>query len=219
MIRVFSSTLGRIHGERLRREAGLIGSLLERTGVNVAVGVAVGLLCVAPRLSAEEDIALWSALRSGGHVALLRHAIAPGTGDPPEFTLHDCGTQRNLSDEGRDQAARIGARFRANGIQTARVYSSQWCRCLETARLLELGPVEELPILNSFFGRYERRARQTRALEEWLTGRDLDEPFVLVTHQVNITALTKVYPASGELVVIHRSDDGEISVLGTIATD
>lgn len=187
--------------------------------VGATFALALGLLCTAPAVSAAEDTALWNALRSGGHAALLRHAIAPGTGDPPEFTLRDCGTQRNLSDEGRDQATRIGARFRANGIQKSGVFSSQWCRCLETARLLGLGPVEELPALNSFFRDYERRDPQTQALKEWLVGKDLDEPLVLVTHQVNITALTNVYPASGELVIIRRSENGEISVIGTIETD
>jgi len=184
----------------------------------VALALAV-LLCLAPRLAAAENTALWSALRSGGHVALLRHALAPGTSDPPGFALGDCGTQRNLSDEGRGQAARIGARFRANGIESARVLSSQWCRCLETAGLLGLGPVAELPILNSFYERRENQDRQTRALEAWLAGQALEKPVVLVTHQVNITALTGVFPGSGELVVIRRSADGEISVVGSLETD
>jgi len=159
------------------------------------------------------------ALASKGHVALLRHAITPGTGDPSEFEIGDCGTQRNLSEEGRKQAGRISARFRKNGIETARIFSSQWCRCLETARLIGLGPVTELPILNSFFQRPKRRNRQTQTLEEWLASQDLDGPIVLVTHQVNITALTGVYPASGELVVIRQSENGKISALGSIRTD
>ncbi len=196
MERERESMLGRIGIKRSRPNRSLFACLSRRTGATVAV--AVGLLCTAPGLSAAGDAALWSALRSGGHVALLRHAIAPGAGDPREFALRDCSTQRNLSDEGRDQAARIGARFRANRIQTARVFSSPWCRCLETARLLGLGPIQELPVLNSFFQRYERRDPQTQALKEWLASQDLDELLVLITHQVNITALTNVYPASGD---------------------
>lgn len=183
------------------------------------VAVAFALLGAAPGLHAEDDAALWNALRSGGHVALLRHAIAPGTGDPPEFALRDCATQRNLSDEGRDQAARIGARFRENGIPTARVFSSQWCRCLETARLLDLGPVQELPFLNSFFRRYERRDPQTNEIREWLSRQDFDAPTVLVTHQVNVSALTGTYLAEGTLVVIGRTGAGEISVVGVIEAD
>lgn len=152
-------------------------------------------------------------------MALLRHAIAPGTGDPPVFTIGDCGTQRNLSDEGRAQAARIGARFRANGIPAVRVFSSQWCRCLETSRHLELGPVQELPFLNSFFASPEHGDEQTRVLRKWLAGQPLGEPLVLVTHQVNITTLTGVYPRSGELVVLRRTEAGEVAVAGTIETD
>ena len=163
--------------------------------------------------------ALWSALRAGEHFAMLRHAIAPGTGDPPNFTLGECATQRNLSDEGRDQARNIGDRFRKNGIPKARTFSSQWCRCIETAQLLDLGSVRELPALNSFFQRYERRNSQTQMLKQWLAQQDLSQPLVLVTHQVNITALTGIFPSSGELVIVHRSQTGEISVIGTIETD
>jgi broad specificity phosphatase PhoE len=168
---------------------------------------------------AEETRALWKALESKGHVALLRHAIAPGTGDPSAFKIGDCSTQRNLSDTGREQAARIGARFVANSIKAARIFSSQWCRCMETASLLGLGPVQELPALNSFFETPERREAQTQELKDWLANEDLDEPLVLVTHQVNITALTDVYPSSGELVVVRRSESGELSVLGTLETE
>ena len=168
--------------------------------------------------SADNEPDLWSALTSGGHVALLRHALAPGTGDPPEFQIGLCTTQRNLSDEGRDQARRIGDLIRGNNIYNARVYSSQWCRCLETARLLELGQVVELAPLNSFFRHYERRESQTDMLLRWLKEQDLDRPHVLVTHQVNITALTGIYPESGELVIVHRTDKGDMKVIGTIET-
>lgn len=191
-----------------------------RSWVNGRVAtIAAFALCAVAAASAAEEEALWTALSSGGHVALLRHAAAPGTGDPPEFELRWCDTQRNLSAEGRAQAMRIGTRFRANGIRTLRVFSSQWCRCLETARLLDLGPVEELPDLNSFYQRYERRAPQTQALQRWLAGQTLDEAVLLVTHQVNISALTDVYPASGELVVVGRSAAGKLVVVGTIETD
>ncbi len=178
------------------------------------------LLAIAPgRSVAVEEDALWSALRTPGHAVVMRHALAPGTGDPPNFALGDCSTQRNLSGEGRDQARRIGERFRANGVETSGVFSSQWCRCLETAELLGLGPVEELPSLNSFFRQRELRDPQTGALRDWLAGRALDRPVILVTHQVNVTALTGVFPASGEVVIIRRAEDGEISVVGSIRTE
>lgn len=162
---------------------------------------------------------LWNALQSGDHIVLLRHAIAPGTGDPEDFEVGDCATQRNLSDQGRDQARRIGDRFRAHGTSIAPVFSSQWCRCLETARLLGLGPVTQLPVLNSFFRNGERREPQTQALRQWIAKQDLSSVLVLVTHQVNITALTGVYPQSGELVILRRDRTGSLSVVGTLRTE
>jgi phosphohistidine phosphatase SixA len=181
--------------------------------------VLVVVCYTTPGVAAAQEAALWKALASKGHVALLRHAIAPGTGDPTDFAVGDCGTQRNLSTEGRAQAERIGARFRDNGIETARVVSSQWCRCLDTAELLGLGAVEELPLLNSFYQRTERRKPQTEGLNAWLAGQELLAPLVLVTHQVNISALAGVYVASGEFVVIRLAENGKIEVLGSIETD
>lgn len=174
---------------------------------------------IAPLPGAADDNALWQSLNTPGHFAIMRHALAPGTGDPADFTLGDCRTQRNLSAEGRAQAERIGARFRSNGIDSAQVFSSQWCRCLETARLLELGNLVELPSINSFFRNRESRTPQTAELKAWLTRHTADKPTVLVTHQVNITALTGVFPASGELIFIRVSPDGDASVTGTIRTD
>lgn len=169
--------------------------------------------------TAEDQAGLWQAARTGNVVVLMRHAIAPGTGDPQAFTIGKCQTQRNLSEDGRRQARAIGNRFRANGIYQAKVYSSQWCRCLETADLLKLGHVEELTELNSFFRHYERRDSQTKRLRDWIAGQRLDRPTILVTHQVNITALTQIYPGSGEMVVVERADSGVLKVLGTIKTD
>jgi len=162
--------------------------------------------------------ATWKALQSEDHFAIMRHAIAPGTGDPANFKIGDCSTQRNLSQEGRRQAVAIGRRFRSNGMEKARVLSSQWCRCLETAKLLALGPVEPLSALNSFFQQFEQETQQTEQLKAWLDKQDFAEPLVLVTHQVNITALINVFPASGEMVVVRRSAIGAYRVVGRIKT-
>ncbi len=151
-------------------------------------------------------------------MALMRHALAPGTGDPADFSLEDCATQRNLSAEGRRQAVRIGEAFRRNGIERARVFSSQWCRCRETARLIDLGAVAPLPALNSFFQRWEQRDSRTQALRQWLSTQDLSTPTVLVTHQVNITALTGRGAASGEIVVVAVGEGG-FEALGGIKPD
>jgi phosphohistidine phosphatase SixA len=163
---------------------------------------------------------LWDLLKSGGHVALIRHARAPGFGDPPGFRLADCATQRNLSDEGREQARRIGQAFRDNGVAVDNVLSSEWCRCLETAALLGLGPVERFPALNSFFEMRENRDPQMKILVPWVRDARPEGVFVLVTHQVVISALTGEGAGSGEIVVVRpRGDtpgDGTIEVLGTI---
>jgi broad specificity phosphatase PhoE len=184
----------------------------------MGAAILVYLFAVGSAAAGDSEALIWKALASGNHVALLRHALAPGTGDPPEFQIGQCTTQRNLSAEGRSQAKAIGDRFRSNGMSKARVYSSQWCRCLETARLLDLGKVEELVPLNSFFRHFERRESQTKALLHWLRAQDLDHPVVMVTHQVNITALTGIYPDSGELVIVNRNDSGDIRVIGTVET-
>jgi phosphohistidine phosphatase SixA len=156
-------------------------------------------------------------LLAGGHVLLLRHAEAPGTGDPAGFRLGDCSTQRDLSEAGREQARAIGDWLRDRGITRARVYSSQWCRCLETAELLALGPVVELPGLNSFFNRPQDRAPNLAALREFLQDRPPGgEALILVTHQVTISALTGEYTASGEGVLATLDQDGALRTVGRI---
>ena len=180
------------------------------------------LLFFGSQASASEQTSeslLWQALQQGDHFAMLRHALAPGTGDPENFAVGDCSTQRNLSETGRRQAQRIGDRFRANGIEQAHVFTSQWCRCRDTAELLGLGTVTELPVLNSFFRKFEREATQTAELARWLDAQKIDKPLVLVTHQVNITSMTGVFPDSGELVIVRREEDGRFSVAGTIETE
>ena len=164
----------------------------------------------------EAEEALWTALRTGEAVALIRHALAPGTGDPAGFKLEDCATQRNLSEEGRRQARQIGAAFRENDIASAQVLSSRWCRCMETARLLALGPVEPFPVLDSFFNQAGRGPAQTTALREFLSRPHEGSPRVLVTHQVNITGLTGVVPRSGEMIVVQPTADGDMRVMGRL---
>ncbi|MBY3755074.1 histidine phosphatase family protein [Azospirillum formosense] len=155
-----------------------------------------------------------------GLIVLMRHAEAPGVGDPPNFQLRDCATQRNLGASGREQARRVGDRLRSLGVQRAAVYSSQWCRCLETARLLDVGSVQELPVLNSFFDRREAQDAQIASLRRFLAGLPAGgAPVVLVTHQVVVTALTGVYPASGESVLLRADGTENPTIEGRIQTD
>ncbi len=150
-------------------------------------------------------------------VLLLRHAYAPGTGDPPVFRIGDCSTQRNLDDAGRRQASRMGESLKQMGFARARVWSSQWCRCLETARLLDIGPVQELPALNSFFSQPQQQALHVSALRDFLSGVPLGEgPMILVTHQVLITALTGSWVDSGEGAAFSRDAAGKLTFKGPV---
>lgn len=157
--------------------------------------------------------------RAPGAIVIMRHALAPGVGDPQNFEIGDCDTQRNLDDRGRAQARAIGAAFRAEGIAFDEVLSSQWCRCRETAELLGLGEVEDLPALNSFFGNRDRSKPQTAELQEFLLGRLPGARIMLVTHQVNIRALTGRGTSSGEALVLQRGEAGEVRVVGSILID
>lgn len=153
-----------------------------------------------------------------GTVLLMRHAQTdPGTGDPPGFALGQCSTQRNLSAEGRAQAKRIGALLQQQGLVPQRVRSSAWCRCLDTATLA-FGKVEPWEALNSFFERGDTQGAQTAALRKALAAVPAGQVEVWVTHQVNITALTGVYPASGEVLVLRKGNaaDGAPVVLRRI---
>ncbi len=166
------------------------------------VGFLFAIFISTPLMADADKDDAWEALRDGRAVLMLRHALAPGTGDPDNFDLEDCSTQRNLNEQGREQARAWQPFLEKQGIRHARVFSSQWCRCIETATEMNIGTVTEWPSLNSFFdnrGAGGMATRQTIALVN-----DLDEgaPVVLVSHQVNITQLTDVYPASNEGVII-----------------
>lgn len=167
-----------------------------------------------PRAHASDK--LYAAIREGRAIAMMRHAIAPGGGDPSGFKLDDCSTQRNLSQEGRDQAKRIGDTFKANGITEAEILSSQWCRCVDTANLLGLGSIKELPALNSFFEARQLGPSQTEELRKYLMQRTSNKPLILVTHQVNITGLTGEFASSGEAIVFTIDAQGEVTVLGSL---
>ena len=143
----------------------------------------------------------WARLREGGNVVLMRPArTEPGVGDPPDFRLGECATQRNLSAEGREQARRVGEAFQREAIRLDEVRNSAWCRCVDTAQLA-FGRQGVWTPINSFFGSAPAREAQTR--EVLAAARALRAPtnWMLVTHQVNITALTGEYLAMGEVFV------------------
>jgi broad specificity phosphatase PhoE len=179
--------------------------------------LALPLALAMPALRADDEGPAWQALRAGGCALLMRHAqTEPGIGDPPGFRLDDCGTQRNLSAAGRAQAQRFGQRLRAGGVRIDEVRSSQWCRCLDTARLaFPALPVQPFAPLNSFFDDRRTEPQQSAALRAYLESLGA-RTVLLVTHQVNISALTGEFTAMGDAVVVRASPDGAVRVLGRL---
>jgi phosphohistidine phosphatase SixA len=153
-----------------------------------------------------------SLLRSGSHVLLMRHALAPGVGDPPGYDLARCETQRNLDAQGRQQAQRIGQWLRSQGLDHAHVYSSPWCRCRDTAAQLGLGPVTVEPALASFFDQPDQSAAQTRRLQAFVAQslRQGKTPLVLVTHHVNIRDFMGQNIGSGDMVLARVNAQGQM---------
>jgi len=177
-----------------------------------------------PLAAAAADLGL---LKGTGTVLMIRHAYAPGTGDPDNFDVARCETQRNLNDRGRDQAREWGDRLRGAGIEPSRILSSQWCRCMETAELMaaklmeaglmEVGPVEPFWPLNSFFTAREDREKNLSALRGALAGLPTDAAVVvMVTHQVTISAITGRGVSSGEGWVLKLNGTREPEVIGSI---
>jgi phosphohistidine phosphatase SixA len=155
---------------------------------------------------APEETRAWNALKQGGHIVLMRHAqTVAGTGDPPNFKLSECATQRNLNELGRAQSRAWGQAFATRQIPLAGAYSSQWCRCVDTAKIAfaPLTRVETWPALNSHFDTPQTGGIQAEQVRGGIgvrmkPGRNI----VLVTHQVNITELTGRAPAMGDAVVL-----------------
>jgi broad specificity phosphatase PhoE len=164
-----------------------------------------GALALAAWPAAAQEDVPWARLREGRLVLFMRHgATTGGLGDPPGIRLGDCATQRNLSDEGRAQARRVGERLREARIRIAKVYTSPWCRCRETA-MLAFGMAEEWEPLSSFFDFPEREAQYSERVRKRIAGYVRKPPggnVVMVTHNVNIAALTRQSVAPAELVAV-----------------
>jgi broad specificity phosphatase PhoE len=168
--------------------------------------------------SARADEAVWAALRAPDAVVVLRHSYAPGAFDPPDARLDDCSTQRNLDAAGRAQAARIGAAFRARGVEVGPVLSSPRCRCLDTARLA-FGRGESWEPLQGALRDAARRQRQVAAIRARLATHRGARPLVLVTHGSVVTDLTGLSVRMGELVVLRRGPDGQHVPAGQLYVD
>ena len=192
--------------------------------VTLLIGVAVSAAHSAPQEG--NDNAVWSALRQGNHIILLRHAqTVAGIGDPPGYRLDDCRSQRNLNDVGRAQARAWGKAVAERAIPIGGVFSSVWCRCVETATLAfgHTGrALDTWPALNSHFDSATSAALQAEQVRGGIPARmRAGENLVLVTHQVNITALTGATPTMGEAVIARvraNSDKRQLATLEVVGS-
>jgi phosphohistidine phosphatase SixA len=156
---------------------------------------------------------LSEALKKSDHVLLMRHALAPGVGDPAGYTLQDCKTQRNLDATGRAQAQKIGQWLKAQGVREALVFSSAWCRCKETAERLDFGaPVHE-PSLNSFFDDMRQGPQSKLSLQKFIAAQlktKGSKALILVTHHVNIAEFMGENVGSGDMVLVKVNAAGQL---------
>ena len=164
-------------------------------------------------VKADSKQNLINELKKGGKIIFIRHAYAPGGGDPSNFDIKDCSTQRNLNWEGREQAKKIGNFFKNNGIAIDKIYSSEWCRCQETA-LIAFKEFETKNFLNSFFSNKFslNRVPQIKNLKKFVNNLDNNKNLIFVTHYVVISESLNYTPSSGEIVVSNK----DFKVIDTI---
>ena len=163
-------------------------------------------ICINLSVKADSKKILIDELQKGGKLIFIRHAYAPGGGDPDNFDINDCKTQRNLSDSGRIQSKKIGNFFEENKISIGKVYSSEWCRCTETASIA-FKSYETKNFLNSFFSSKfaNNRIKQIIDFDKFLINWDKDQNLIFVTHYVVISEILNYAPSSGEIVISDKS--------------
>ncbi len=164
-------------------------------------------------VKADLNKKLINQLEEGGKLIFIRHAYAPGSGDPDNFNLNDCSTQRNLSKEGQRQAKYIGEFFRNNKVKIDKVLSSEWCRCKETAKIAFKNFSTD-SFLNSFYSSKfaKNKNKQVKALKEYIKKFKSDKNLVLVTHYVLISEILNYGPSSGEIVVSNKN----LNIIGSL---
>ena len=144
--------------------------------------------------------------QQGGKLIFIRHAYAPGSGDPQNFNLNDCSTQRNLNEGGREQSKNIGNLFSRNNIKIDNVYSSEWCRCKETASIA-FEKFETKNFLNSFYSaQFEKnRKKQIKDFKDFLEKWNKKDNLIFVTHYVVISEILNYAPSSGEVIIVDKN--------------
>ena len=181
------------------------------------------IFTLSPQTSIANELAIWDKLQGTapkGYVLLLRHSLAPGVGDPENFDLRDCSTQRNLSAVGRQDAQDVGRWLARREIKIARVESSRWCRAKETANLLNLGKVRLNRNLDSLFEEADalNHPQTIKVRRQIVDHRNKSGMLILVGHFVNIAAITNVGVDSGEGVLVRADSKGVIKVVGSTPT-
>tara|TARA_Y100000816_G_scaffold23637_1_gene15240 strand:- start:1728 stop:2270 length:543 start_codon:yes stop_codon:yes gene_type:complete len=170
------------------------------------------LLFLLP-VNSHADENIISFLKEGKKVVFLRHAIAPGNGDPVNFDIKDCSTQRNLNNKGIIQSRNIGTFFLTNNIKIDKVLSSEWCRCKDTAKIA-FGKFKTLSALNSFYeARYAKnKFKQIKDLKKYINNWESDSNLIIVTHYIVISTLLNTTTSSGEMVIT----DKKLNILGNL---
>jgi len=173
--------------------------------------IILSLLCTQSKLAtAQTELA--NSLYDGQHVLLMRHADAPGYGDPKNYQISQCATQRNLGDFGRKQAKGIGDWLSSQGVDQAKIYSSAWCRCVDTATLLNKGAVKKEASLGSFFDDMSQAKKQTDELTKFIATERKQHPkmpIIMVTHHVNIQSYVGMVVNSGDMVLVKVDPTGK----------
>ncbi len=156
-----------------------------------------------------------TSLKEGGKLVFIRHALAPGNGDPENFQLENCSTQRNLNNIGIEQSKRIGSIFKKNDIKIDNIFSSEWCRCKDTAKFA-FDNFETFDALNSFYDIKfaANEDRQIKDFYEFITNLDNKNNIIFVTHYVVIGAILNIGTSSGEIVVTDKNSN----IIGSIDT-
>ena len=164
-------------------------------------------------IKADLNKNLMNQLEEGEKLIFIRHAYAPGSGDPSNFNLNDCSTQRNLSEEGKKQAQKIGKFFTNKKIKIDKVFSSEWCRCKETAEIA-FNNYSTKNFLNSFYSsKYAKnKTKQIEELNNYIQKLKNSKNLVFVTHYVLISEVFNFAPSSGEIVV----SDKNLNMIGSI---
>jgi broad specificity phosphatase PhoE len=192
---------------------------LTRRDFSIGIAALTASQLVHAQTSQPTEEALWNDLRKGGYILLIRHADAPGTFDPPGFKLGVCSTQRNLSEEGRAQSRRLGELFRSKNVPIAQVFSSEWCRCIDTATLaFGAANVKTWRAISSPRGGDDKqRQANLEAVRQRIAQASLKTNMALVTHMFNIQDIVGEGATQGEIVVL-RAQDKLLRVVGRIAT-